>query len=528
MHLHMNANSAIHAGEIDVNGLSTGADTLWMDGGTLDGGTGAQARVLVQTGNTGAGAITNQNNAGSISGSKGSSRNTSNYPNTSVSGSSVTDPLASTIARTQPSKPAAAPTPTCYGSSCSSGWNFNAGNTYYFKPGYYTSVNFNSNSIFCLDPGTYYVDGTWNIDASDKVRPYTDSLCSHSTASGDSGVLLFFHSGSMQINGAGDMTHLTAMASGSYAGLLYWQVDSTALTPDFDFAGGGWYAPNSAMTFNTDANWVASYVIAQTILLNSGSSITTTGGACSTGSGGTPSPSATATPTVPPSATGTPTATATPGPTVDTTTPYPLAAGFMVYALPQTMLYAVGAPDHSAGDTVTIYANAGQWAAQQYADQSQGLSGNPGGITVHDSSLEGCTNTSQTTFTVGGVVDFNHGGVGHCALPPIKGAIVTLPTVYEVFKNDGSCSANGGYCEIATAVVNVKVTYANWPTMIQGQIVGVVYDPYHVVELPPTPSVTPTATVTATATQTATVTATPTMTMTATVTPTPTLRPPLP
>lgn len=237
----------------------------------------------------------------------------------------------------------------------------------------------------------------------------------------------------------------------------------------------------------------------------------------------TPTATVTSTPTATPTATAT-TAIPTATPTPDLTTLY-TNSGYMVAGQPPTMLYEVGAPDFPAGDTVTMFddQNSNKWAGDQYANQAQGLSGNPGGITVHDGSMKGCTNTAQTTFTVGGAVDFNHGGVGNCATPPSSvGATIQIPLVNEVHKNDGSCSSNGGYCEIVTAVVIVKVTVLDWPHIIQGKIVGVVNDPNHVVELAPAPTATPTATPTITATSTPVQTSTPTAT--ATLTP----QPPLP
>jgi hypothetical protein len=317
-HVNMSGGT-VHAGRVFINGTSVNYNVLWIDSGTIDGGTSAQAQIQVQTGNLSYSPITNQNNAGIINGSHGASRNTTSYPNLTVSTSSVSDPLASLTA---PAIPASAPTPACTGSSCSGGWNFNAGNTYFLTPGTYSGLNVNSNVTFCFAPGIYYITGQWNVDASSKLRLYGDSLCSGTSAASDPGVLLYFSSGKLQINSGGDMTHLQATSSGSYAGLLYWQVSTDDPTPNYNFSGGGFYAPNASMTFNSGANFTVPFIIAKTMRINSGVTITaSTSALCS---------AATATPTstpVPPTATPTPTKTSTPTLTpTPTNTPIPPTA----------------------------------------------------------------------------------------------------------------------------------------------------------------------------------------------------------
>jgi hypothetical protein len=203
---------------------------------------------------------------------------------------------------------------------------------------------------------------------------------------------------------------------------------------------------------------------------------------------------------------------------------------------PET-LFAQGAPDAPAsttscpsgassctGDLVTIYANHSAWQADQYGTQFAGTSGTPDGstsIVVHDASMDGCfTATVPIALNVPATADYNHGGVGHCSSFPSVGDTVLIPVVYEVRKNDGSCSANGGYCEVIEAIALVKITVSNPPHAVQGYIVGVpascsVYnsdgttstatncDPQHIIQLPgqaPLPSGAPaTSTPTATA-----------------------------
>ena len=313
-HVNMSGGT-IHAGNVVINGTSSNNDVLWIDSGTIDGGTGAQALIKVQTGNINNSPITNQNNAGVINGTKGTSRNTTAYPNLTVSTSSVSNPLASLTAPTQP---ASAPVPSCIGSSCSGGWNFNSGNTYFLTAGTYGSLNVNSGVTFCFAPGIYYMTGQWNVDASSKMRLYGDSLCTGTTAASDPGVLLYFASGKLQINSGGDMTHLKAMSSGTYAGLLYWQASSDDPTPNYNFSGGGFYAPNASMTFNSGANFSAPFVIAKTMRINSGVSVTAGKSALCAVATATPTPTATPTNTpVPPTATLVPpTETPTPIPEV--------------------------------------------------------------------------------------------------------------------------------------------------------------------------------------------------------------------
>ena len=176
----------------------------------------------------------------------------------------------------------------------------------------------------------------------------------------------------------------------------------------------------------------------------------------------------------------------------------------MIYGQPPTMLYSQNSPDKSAGDLVTIFSNSGDWASNQYPNQAAGLSGTPTGVSVHDSSMDGCLDPSQTTFVIGGdaSANFNHGGTGHCDNPTFNvGDTVTIPLVMEVHKNDGSCSAQGGYCEVIEGFIQVTVTCIAFPGgktnggtcvnsnhAIQGVIVGAVYDPYSIVELAPSPT----------------------------------------
>lgn len=250
----------------------------------------------------------------------------------------------------------------------------------------------------------------------------------------------------------------------------------------------------------------------------------------------TPTNTATSTKTVTPTPistrTAVPTTTPVPPtatPTVDTTTQYAVSlADVVVYGnIPGPMLYGPGSTGFAPGDLVTVFGNGGQWASDQYATQAQALSGTPGGISVHDASMEGCYNQTQGAYSIGSLLDFNHGGVGHCTLPTSTG-FITIPVVNEIYKNGGQCPNNGGYCEQVIAFVTVNVTSIT-NQVITGYIVSVVADPYGVVQVAPpttpTPTVTPVPamTLTPTVSPTRTSTGTPTTTNTPSPTPSPTI-----
>jgi hypothetical protein len=264
----------------------------------------------------------------------------------------------------------------------------------------------------------------------------------------------------------------------------------------------------------------------------------------------TPTNTNTATITLTPTNTNTATITLTPTNTnTATATPTPTAftAGFMIWGTPQPSpnpnypetLFAQGAPNaptsttncpggasSCTGDLVTIYSNSGNWVASQYGDQAAGLSGVPDGNTsispkVHDASMDGCfTTTVPVALNVPLTADYNHGGVGHCTTWPKVGDIIPVPVVWEVHKNDGSCSANGGFCEFVEAIALVLITQAPPPasTPLQGYIVGIpttcaVYgsstptnncDPQHIIQLPGQPPLPGGGPATSTPTQTAT------------------------
>jgi Flp pilus assembly protein TadG len=177
---------------------------------------------------------------------------------------------------------------------------------------------------------------------------------------------------------------------------------------------------------------------------------------------------------------------------------------FYIYGSPQShaptqMLFAAGAsggPSSGNGDLVTLYdGGGGSWADNQYKDRSDGISGSPDGIHVHDDSEEGCLDPSTTSVTYLGTY-FNHGGNGNCAASPALNSYVQVPVVDEVTKHgsgpDPCADSNpGGYCVQVVAVVTVHITVSE-NHKAQGFITGVVYDPQGIVAAPPpTPTNTP-------------------------------------
>jgi Flp pilus assembly protein TadG len=242
----------------------------------------------------------------------------------------------------------------------------------------------------------------------------------------------------------------------------------------------------------------------------------------------TPTPFTTATSTPTSTRTPFPTATPTANTTATVTPPTGVSssadAPFYVYGTSNggnPMLFAQGSSSYSAGDKVTLFGNSSDWAGGQFAGSTDGLTGTPKGLTLHDSSIIGCLDASSTAYIIGFTIDtstFNNGGVGHCAVPTLHlGEVVMIPTVKTVCKN-GDCK-NGGWTVQITAFILVQLTLIDPPSsggnsgnghVIQGTIVGVVSDPYGVVQAPPSPTATATSTATTMPTSTRSPTATPT------------------
>jgi hypothetical protein len=132
-------------------------------------------------------------------------------------------------------------------------------------------------SLICLAPGIYYLDGGWNVSID--LLPYGSKGCPALPAgSTDPDVILYFDSGSLQLNSGAKLSNLSAPQSGPYSGLLYWQASSDGLYPNATVGiNGAWYAPNAQLTLNSSAALAASQVVVKDLTVNSGSALTPPG-----------------------------------------------------------------------------------------------------------------------------------------------------------------------------------------------------------------------------------------------------------
>jgi len=280
------ATTSLSGSRVSVLDTSSSDCHLVVQGGTLsasaltaNGASGSalclNGGVITATAITVQGGIRKQ--GGAITGTV-----TTNQPAT-------TDPFSATV---PPSKPGVA----CPGAACPDGTNFNAGGTYRLLPGYYgQTLNLNNGATICVAPGAYYLDASWNVGAA--LRPYGSAGCPALPAgTTDAGVLLYFHAGILQINSGGNVTRLSALASGSDAGVLYWQASATANAPNGAFGGGAWYEPAGALTLNSGATITATVVVAADLTVNGGATLAAIGASA-------PVPTTSGGPTTPISAT---------------------------------------------------------------------------------------------------------------------------------------------------------------------------------------------------------------------------------
>jgi len=278
-HLLLNSGGALTAGELDVNG--TNAQAVWVNGRAVISAT----TIALQ------GGLFNQ--GGTVSGTRVA------HP------AAFADPWAGVAPPTTPSA-------TCPGAACPDGTNFNSGGTYRLLPGHYTQgLNLNNGTTLCVAPGVYDLDGNWNLNTA--LHPYGSSGCPALPAgTSDPGVLLYFHSGSPQLNSGGDLTHLVAPMSGAYAGMLVWIASATNLSENGAIAGGGWYQPSGSLTLNAGAHLSVPWLIAKDLVVNGALTITDSVAGTPTA---TPTVLPTSTPTTAPTATASPRATSTTAPT---------------------------------------------------------------------------------------------------------------------------------------------------------------------------------------------------------------------
>lgn len=199
--------------------------------------------------------------------------------NSTVQGSLLTrQPATADLLATLPAP--SAPAAACPGTACPDGTTANSGRTNRLLPGTYTApITGNSGGTLCVAPGIYVLKASWTLNSS-ALRPYGGAGCP-ALPSGvtDPGVLLYFAQGNVVVNSSGDFTQLRAMASGPYAGLLYWQAgsESTLLNGSVGFGGGAWYQPKGTLTLNGSTRMTAPYVVAAAITVNGGTRVTVTG-----------------------------------------------------------------------------------------------------------------------------------------------------------------------------------------------------------------------------------------------------------
>ncbi len=155
------------------------------------------------------------------------------------------------------------PTPSNSG-ACTTLQPVNSGNTANLSPGYYCGLNANSGSTVNLAPGDYSFDGSVNIDSGSRLN--------------GSGVMLYFQSGTLQIN-SGARVDLSAPTSGTYSGILIFQDRHDSAAPNLDSGAqetltGALYFPDATITLNS-GNWANLYsiLVASNIVVNSGAKL---------------------------------------------------------------------------------------------------------------------------------------------------------------------------------------------------------------------------------------------------------------
>jgi len=236
-HVLTNGAGGITAGAVRVNGSSSSALCLQGSSAITAGTVGVQGGVLSQGGAVVHGLLT------------------TSAPPTADPYAGLAPPVPSSV--------------TCPGSACPNGSSLNGNGTYTLSPGTYNqAVSINGNVTVCLLPGVYYLTAAWSMNGNSTL-----GLCGG--AAPGSGVLLYFHGGSLQMNGAAKLTALSAAASGPYAGLLYWQAGSSAvaLNGAVTFGFGGWYEPTGQLTLNGGSSLTASSVVVKDFTANGAASV---------------------------------------------------------------------------------------------------------------------------------------------------------------------------------------------------------------------------------------------------------------
>lgn len=154
-----------------------------------------------------------------------------------------------------------------------SGVTFNTSPTTLY-PGYYSDSNVNINSgVVCLQPGIYYMNGTWTVNAGATITMLGQAPCNtvglpavQSDSTTGYGVLLYFVNGNLNLNSNASVS-LTPPAYNSndpYQGITYWQSSTmgTTLQGTANLGCGVWYQPSAALTINGGSTLTALQTIA--------------------------------------------------------------------------------------------------------------------------------------------------------------------------------------------------------------------------------------------------------------------------
>jgi hypothetical protein len=188
-------------------------------------------------------------------------------------------------------------TPSGTGSATSAG-----GAAKTLGPGTYCNFNTSNVGSLNLSPGVYIFKGNWSTNSG------TSSIAC-SACTGGAGVFFYFAPGSTMnssVNNSegsapdgltnGVTVNLTAATTGTYAGILMWDDSGTASSPDtFTFGGGAGstltgsiYMPNTNLNLGngTNTGTMSSMIVANTIAIQGGSTVTDNATAAMLASGG--------------------------------------------------------------------------------------------------------------------------------------------------------------------------------------------------------------------------------------------------
>jgi hypothetical protein len=170
------------------------------------------------------------------------------------------------------------------------------------SPGTYCNFNTSNVGSLNLSPGVYIFQGNWSTNSG--TSPITCSGCT-----GGAGVFFYFAPGSTMNSSVnnpegsapdgltnGVTVNLTAATTGTYAGILMWDNSGTSSSPDtFTFGGGASstltgtiYMPNTNLDLGngTNTGTMSSLIVANTVAIQGGSTVTDNATAALLASGG--------------------------------------------------------------------------------------------------------------------------------------------------------------------------------------------------------------------------------------------------